>query len=271
MTVRDLMRHTAGLTYGMGSTAVDSMYISNNVEDSNATSTEMVTKLANLPLQDQPGTRFNYSIATDVLGRVIEVVSGKPLDVFLRERVLGPLDMRDTGFVVPANKLDRFTAAYESDGRGGLKVTDSAGKSWYRSPRKFLSGGGGLVSTARDYLRFCQMLLNGGELDGKRLLRKETVGEMTTNQIPPEGLPISLGGIPLPGHGIGLGLLVRMDAAATKPAIGAGEYSWSGAASTFFWVAPKSELIVIVLQQVEPLQIGLLMGIKPIVYGAVVE
>jgi CubicO group peptidase (beta-lactamase class C family) len=269
MTIRDLMRHTAGLTYGMpNGTPVDKLYIANKIADSGDDLADLVRKLGKLPLQYQPGTRFHYSVATDVLGRVIEVASGKPLDEFLQDRIFRPLDMRDTSFVVPDDKVDRFTASHRSVGKGALKVIDAPATSRYRVRRRFLSGGGGLVSSARDYARFCQMLLNGGELQGTRLLRPQAVREMTANQLPAEALPMTLGGFPQPGLGFGLGVSVRLE---PKPDRAAGEYGWSGAASTYFWVAPKEELVVIVLQQLEPFNFGLQMAIKPAVYAAIEE
>jgi CubicO group peptidase (beta-lactamase class C family) len=269
MTIRDLMRHTSGLTYGfMDDSPVDRLYRSEKIGESSDNLAEFVGKLGKLPLKYQPGTQFNYSFSTDVLGRVIEVVSGKPLDEFFRDRIFEPLDMRDTGFVVPDEKLERFTACHRR-GDDALKVSDDPSKSPFRQHRKFLSGGGGLVSTARDYLRFAQMLLNGGEWQGKRLLRAETVREMTTNQLPDEALPMKLAGFKLPGLGFGLGVSVRLDTKSTKPDPAAGEYGWSGAASTYFWIAPKSELIVIVLQQLEPFNVDLQTALKPIIYAAI--
>ena len=218
MTIRDLMRHTSGLMYGMpNGTAVDKMYIAKGIDGPDHSLAEMVTILGRLPLQNQPGTRFNYSISTDVLARLIEVVSGKPIDEFLQERVFKPLDMRDTGFVVPADKLIRFTATHRPGEKGTLQVIDDPAKSRYRTKRKYLSGGGGLVSTARDYSRFCQMLLNAGELQGVRLLRAESAKDMTTNQLPADALPMKLNGFPLPGLGFGLGVSVRLDTDSSKP------------------------------------------------------
>lgn len=270
MTIRDLMRHTSGLSYGYEGTPVDKLYSDNKIMD--GTLADMVRKLGKLPLQDQPGTRFRYSFSTDVLGRLIEVVSGKPLDDFLRDRIFRPLDMRDTGFVVPSVELDRLTTSYRSDGKGTLKVDDAPATSHFRTRPRLLSGGGGLVSTARDYLRFSQMLLNGGELDGVRLLRPETVREMTTNQLPADALPISFfRGFSMPGYGVGLGMMVRLDTKSPTPDPAAGEYSWSGAASTFFSVAPGSDVIVIVLQQVEPINLGILLAVKPTIYAAIAD
>jgi CubicO group peptidase (beta-lactamase class C family) len=269
MTIRDLMRHTSGLTYGMpNGTAVDKMYMTKGIDGPGLSLAEMVTTLGKLPLQDQPGTRFHYSISTDVLARLIEVLSGKPLDEFLQERIFRPLDMRDTGFIVPDDKLSRFAASHRSGDKGVLNVVDDPATSRYRTRRKYLSGGGGLVSTARDYARFCQMLLNRGELQGVRLLRSETVKEMTRNQLPIEALPMRLGGFPLPGMGFGLGVSVRLETKSSTPDPAAGEFGWNGAASTYFWVAPNSEMIVIVLQQVQPYNFVLQMALQSTIYAA---
>ena len=270
MTIRDLMRHTSGLTYGMpNGTAVDKMYLAKGIDGPDLSLAEMVTTLGKLPLQDQPGTRFHYSISTDVLARLIEILSRKPIDEFLQDRIFRPLDMRDTGFIVPDDKLSRFAASHRSGDKGVLEVVDDPATSRYRTRRKYLSGGGGLVSTARDYARFCQMLLNGGELQGVRLLRSETVKEMTRNQLPIEALPMRLGGFPLPGTGFGLGVSVRLDTRSSTPDPAAGEFGWNGAASTYFWVAPNSEMVVVVLQQVEPYNFALQMALQPTIYAAI--
>jgi CubicO group peptidase (beta-lactamase class C family) len=270
MTIRDLMRHTSGLVYGMpNGTAVDKMYIARGIDSPDLSLAEMVSVLGQLPLQDQPGTRFNYSISTDVLARLIEVRSGKPIDEFLQDRVLRPLDMRDTGFVVPDEKLSRFTASCRVGAGGMLEIIDDPPSSRYRTRRKYLSGGGGLVSTARDYARFCQMLLNGGQLDGVRLLRPQTVKQMTSNQLPAEALPMKLNGFALPGLGFGLGVSVRLDTASRAPDPAAREFGWNGAASTCFWVAPASDMAVILLQQVEPFDFALQMALQPAIYAAI--
>jgi CubicO group peptidase (beta-lactamase class C family) len=262
ITIRDLLRHTSGFTYGFfGDSPVDKLYRDNKVLDPNDSLADLVTKLGKLPLAYQPGTHFNYSVSTDVLGRLVEVVSGKSLDQFFQERIFGPLDMKDTGFFVPDEKLPRFTACYGPVEKGsGLKVTDAPANSKYRKPPKLLSGGGGLVSTARDYCRFCEMMLEGGQLGGTRLLREDTVQQMMSNQLPDEAMPINLGGAPRPGVGFGLGFSV---------AIASREYGWGGAASTHFWIAPKQKLAVVALQQYMPFHQRLEFAIKPIIYGAI--
>jgi CubicO group peptidase (beta-lactamase class C family) len=193
------------------------------------------------------------------------VVSGKPLDEFFQERIFRPLDMKDTGFFVPEDKLARLAANYGPGDKGGLQIIDAPAQSRYRTRPKLLSGGGGLVSTARDYLRFCQMLVQGGDLQGTRLLRPETVRQMTTNQLPKEALPLRILDTTMPGVGFGLGFSVRL--ADVKPELGVpGEYGWGGAASTHFWIAPKQELVVILLQQYMPFTPRLETALKPILY-----
>ena len=270
VTIRDLMRHTSGLTYGaFDNTPVDLLYRQANILDRGDTLAGFARKLGKLPLLYQPGTQFQYSVSTDVLGHLIEVVSGQSLDDYLQARIFRPLDMRDTGFFVPADKLDRLTANYGPDDKGGLKVIDAPLTSPYRAQPKFLSGGGGLVSTARDYLRFCQMMLGEGELEGKRLLRPETVREMTVNQLPAEALPMKLGALPLDGMGFGLGFSVRMAPNLVAPAKSLGEFGWGGAASTHFWICPKQQLVVVILQQYMPVTPRLEIALKPLIYGSI--
>jgi CubicO group peptidase (beta-lactamase class C family) len=269
MTVRDLMRHTSGLTYGyFDDTPVDHMYRNKGIGSSGAALAEFSRKLGKLPLKFQPGTRFNYSFSTDVLARIVEVASGKAFDEFLQERIFGPLDMHDTGFFVPDDKLERFTSTHRRGGES-LAVGDAAKSSPFRHKRKFLSGGGGLVSTGRDYLRFAQMLLNSGELDGTRLLRAETVREMTRNQLPSEAMPMTLGKLPMSGLGFGLGVSVRLDSKAAKSELAIGEFGWSGAASTYFWVAPRADMVVVILQQLEPFNVDLQLAMQPVLYQAI--
>jgi CubicO group peptidase (beta-lactamase class C family) len=273
IAIRDLLRHTSGLTYGVfGNTPVDDMYKKAGVLARDDTLQDMMTKLGKLPLLYQPGSRWHYSVSTDVLGRVVEVASGQGLDEFFAERIFKPLDMKDSGFYVPADKVDRFTAVQGIDAQDKkLKVTEPVDKSRFCKKPKLLSGGGGGVSTARDYLRFCQMLLNGGELDGVRILRKETVAEMTKNQLPEEAMKAKNGGNAEVGDGFGLGFGVRVG----KDDPGAGravdEYWWGGAASTHFWISPRQDLIVVALEQFMPARPKLQQAIKPLIYQALRE
>lgn len=268
MTVRDLMRHTSGLTYGGGKGPVARAYSEANLRGRGLTLKEFTGELARLPLMYQPGTRFEYGYSTDVLGRLVEVWSGQSLDEFFAKRIFAPLEMSDTGFVVPDAKLDRFAANYGPAPAGGLKVIDDPETSRYRRQPAMFSGGGGLVSTARDYGRFMQMILGGGELDGRRLLKRETIELMTTNHIPEEALPI-VQGFPRLGWGFGLGWSVRVGEGAEEDPAPIGECRWGGAASTHFWFSPKSELAVVVMQQHRPFIRILESGIKPIVYAAI--
>jgi len=271
ITIRDLMRHTSGLTYGaFGNTHVDQLYKKNRLLDKSMPLSEFITRLTAIPLQYQPGTRFHYSVSTDVLGRLVEVVSGKPLDVYFAERIFKPLDMVDSGFYVPATKVERFTTNY-GPAEKGLKVIDDPTKSGYLKNPKFFSGGGGLVSTARDYTRFCQMLLNGGELQGTRLLKAETVADMTRNQLPPEALPLTMpsGNMTDKGLGFGLGFGVRMAPNPADPTAVVGEYYWGGAASTGFTICPQNRTVVIALTQYMPFTPKLSEAFKRAVNAAV--
>jgi CubicO group peptidase (beta-lactamase class C family) len=261
VTVRDLMRHTSGFTYGIfGNSPVDQIYRRKQIIGSHDLQS-MVEKLGTIPLMHQPGTRWHYSVSTDVLGCVVEKVSGMKLDAFFRERIFGPLDMKDTAFFVPPAKVSRFSSCY-SPGPEGLKVQEKYSESRYLTPPTFLSGGGGLVSTARDYMRFCQMLIRRGELFGTRVLKPETVDVMTKNQLPPN---VHWGG----NNGFGLGFSVQLRDAGSKAH--AGEYGWGGAASTHFWLSPKDDLAVVALSQLMPFTPQLQDAVKPLVYEAIVN
>ncbi|UCG60195.1 MAG: beta-lactamase family protein [Phycisphaerales bacterium] len=262
VTVRDLMRHTSGFTYGIFSnTAVDKMYRQKLVFGGGDLQA-MAKKLAQIPLLHQPGTRWHYSVSTDVLGHLVERLSGQKLDAFFKERIFKPLDMKDTGFYVPKEKAYRFSSCYGPKEPGGLKVTTRLGAGQFLTPPTFLSGGGGLVSTARDYVRFCQMLLNKGELNGVRLLKTETVEIMTKNQLPPN---VFWGG----NNGFGLGFSVRLEPAPAGKAH-VGEYGWGGAASTHFWISPEDDLAVVALSQYMPFSGQLQDAVKPLVYNALI-
>jgi len=269
VTIRDLMRHTSGLSYGSGMSPVDQLYKKLTVMDRADTLQAMMSKLGKIPLMHQPGERWHYSVSTDVLGRVVEIASGKGLDEFFAERIFKPLDMKDSGFFVPDDKLDRFAANHGIDAKDKtLIVTETAEKSRYRTKPKLLSGGGGGVSTARDYLRFCQMLLNGGELEGVRILKKESVAEMTRNQLSEEAMKAKNGGRSDFGDGFGLGFGVRVGKDDPIGSRKVGEYYWGGAASTHFWISPKQELAVVALEQFMPNRPKLQQTIKPLIYQA---
>jgi CubicO group peptidase (beta-lactamase class C family)/predicted outer membrane protein len=242
--IRHLLTHTSGLGYGdIGRTPVDSLYrvARLGVWGTAGDLEETVNAVASLPLIFDPGTRWSYSISTDVLGRVVEVVSGRSLDDFFRTRIFEPLGMDDTGFHVPAGELGRFTAVY-GPGEGGLRVIESPADGQHTRPATWLSGGGGLTSTASDYFRFAQMLLNDGELDGVRLLRPETVRLMRSNHLPDELVPIGIGGA---DQGFGLGFAVSHG---ERP----GSFRWLGIAGTYFWIDPSEDLVVFAWNQLRP-------------------
>jgi CubicO group peptidase (beta-lactamase class C family) len=261
MTIRDLLSHTSGLTYGfMERTNVDAAYRKLGVADRSrpgATLQDMITTLAELPLEFSPGTRWNYSVATDVLGYLVEVLSGQRFDVYLRDQVLGPLGMVDTSFIVAPEQLPRFACNYQRQGDGRLQLVDAPESSQYRQG-SFFSGGGGLISTVGDYFRFTSMLRNRGELDGIRLLGRKTVELMTMNHLPggQDLTHLALAGAftetAYAGVGFGLGFSVMRDPARAHILGTPGEYAWGGAASTAFWVDPTEDLIVIFMTQLMP-------------------
>jgi CubicO group peptidase (beta-lactamase class C family) len=268
VTVRDLMLHTCGMTYGgVGPDALKEAYSRlKPLESPNLA--EMAEKLSQIPLAFDPGTDWAYGVGIDVLGRVIEVASGEGLDVFLDKTIFQPLDMTDTAFSVPPEKIGRFAANY-SRSTNGLKVVDAPRESKYAKPTTFFSGGGGLVGTARDYLRFLAMIEQGGKLDGKRILKARTVKLMTSNQLPSAVFPIYFGKEKRPGTGFGLGFSVRTEITTWDPAGHVGEYGWGGAASTHYWASPKDKLIVMTFEQIMPYQWDTEFGLKKIIYDAV--
>jgi CubicO group peptidase (beta-lactamase class C family) len=261
ITIWHLLTHTAGLTYDFfEDSPIDAMYLEADLHRPDRTSEEVIHEIVKLPLVHQPGTAWRYSMATDVLGYLIEVISGMTLDVFLEEKILKPLGMEDTDFYVPEAKLNRFAAEYgPSTGSGqaptedgGMELLDAPATSQYTKPPRFLSGGAGLVSTASDYMCFCQMLLDGGELDGTRLLGRKTIELMTTNHLPDELIPIQVQPHTLHGCGFGLGFRVLVDVAQAGRLGSEGEFGWGGAASTSFFVDPKEKLIGLLLTQLVP-------------------
>jgi CubicO group peptidase (beta-lactamase class C family) len=275
ITVRDLLTHTSGFTYPfMTPGPIAEAYEKPELDTNNSQSDlqTWIEQLAKLPLVYQPGTRWNYGVSTDILGHLVAVVSGVPFDDFLRENIFEPLGMVDTDFHVPAAKLDRFAANYGPAEGGGLKVIDAPATSRYTLPPSLLSGGGGLVSTASDYLRFAQMLLNGGELDGVRILGSKTVELMTMNHLTEQELQADFLEQWFRGWGFGLGVSVITDLAQTNLAGSVGEYGWNGAASTTFWVDPKEELIAIQMTQFMPaFQYPLPSELRALVYATIVD
>ena len=257
ITFRDLLTHTSGLTYGfMDATAIDALYRETGVDfqTSPLTLAEVVEKAAALPLLAHPGAAWNYSIGTDVLGRLVEVISGVPFDVFMKTRVLAPLGMHETGFQVAPEFLPRFAALYTRGPDGKPTLMDDGPTSIFLKSR-LPSGGGGLVSTMDDYLRFCRFMLNKGELNGTRLLGRKTVELMTANHLNGDladmGQP-RFSESTYTGIGFGLGFSVTLDPAKAQILGSAGEYAWGGAASTAFWIDPKEDMAVVLLTQLLP-------------------
>jgi CubicO group peptidase (beta-lactamase class C family) len=251
ITIRDLMTHTAGLSYGDEYIFLDDLYREQvwEVQRSrpNMTLKELVEAIAGLPLAFQPGTRFRYSAANEVLGYLVQVISGMPFNEFLKQRIFDPLGMPDTDFWVPPQKLNRFCATYGPGDSVDLKVVDPLQSRRYSQPTPCPKGGSGLVSTAGDYLRFAQMLLNHGELDGTRLLGRKTVELMTMNHLPAGIHPFGM-----TYRGYGLGVSMVLDVAQSQLPGSVGNYGWSGAAGTYFWVDPREELIGILMIQFKP-------------------
>jgi CubicO group peptidase (beta-lactamase class C family) len=267
MTIKDLMLHTCGITYGAGPDALKENWGHLKPMES-ANLAEMCEKLSQVPLAFDPGTDWVYGAGIDVLGRVIEVVSGENLNAFLDRTIFKPLDMPDTAFSVPPEKIGRFAANY-SRSTNGLRVTDAPLESKYAKPTTFFSGGGGLVGTARDYMRFLAMVEQGGKLDSKRVLKTKTVKLMTSNQLPAAAFPIYFGKEKRPGTGFGLGFSVRTEITSWDSSGHVGEYGWGGAASTHYWASPKDKLIVITMEQITPYQWDTEFGLKKIIYDAV--
>jgi len=279
MTIRDLFTHTSGLTYDfMERTNIDRAYRRLHIgRDRQKDLRAMIETLAGLPLEFSPGSAWNYSVSTDVLGYLIELISGTPLDEYFRAEIFEPLGMIDTGFVVPAEKIDRFTANYTRGRDKRPRLEDDPATSVYAKPTSFFSGGGGLVSTAADYLQFCRMLLNRGELNGHRLLGRKTLELMTTNHLP-DGQDLtdlatgSFSETTYEGVGFGLGFSVQLDIAKSQIVGSPGEYAWGGAASTAFWVDPQEELIVIFMTQLMPSGTFNFRGqLKSIIYPAILD
>jgi CubicO group peptidase (beta-lactamase class C family) len=252
ISIRDLLTHTAGLSYGFDENVyIDDLYreqvYSLRQNGSDLTLEDFIHAIAKLPLAHQPGSAFRYSFATDVLGLLVQVVAGMPFAEFLRQRIFEPLGMVDTGFHVPAEQIGRFAATYGPDQEHGLAVVDAPATSDFARPTQAPSGGGGLISTASDYLRFAQMLLNKGELDGARLLGRKTVELMASNHLPAGVHPFDE-----QHSGFGLGVSVLLDPARAQNLGSAGTFAWGGAANTKFWIDPREELIGILMVQFMP-------------------
>ena len=268
-TVSDLMRHTAGLTYGKTKIpAIDQAFKEAKMLDRDLAIKPMMSGMSKVPLVFQPGTDWRYGCATDVLGGVVEVASGQKLDAFFRERIFKPLGMKDTGFYVDKDKVDRFAVNYNyKDER--LSVKDAPKTSKYLDNPTFHSGGGGLCSTADDYMRFLLMVSNGGKLGKERLLKKKTVRLMTTNQVPKNAGWVTFGEQVREGVGFGLGFSVRVKMSDWDPDGRVGEYGWGGAASTHYWISPKDDLVVLTLEQVMPYSFNTEWALKGLIYDAI--
>jgi CubicO group peptidase (beta-lactamase class C family) len=260
MTIRDLLTHQSGLTYGVDNRSQVEMANLKLIRDTQQTDTlaGWADKLTRIPLAFSPGTRWNYSISTDICGYLVEVISGQTFDKFLGERIFKPLGMVDTAFSVPDSRLERFAACYEPTADGGRKLQDDPETSKFRKHPSLLSGGGGLVSTMADYHRFTRMLLGKGELEGTRLLGRKTVELMTRNHLK-DGLTLAelalkdqVSEVSHSGIGFGLGFSIVMNPAVAQISGSPGQYGWGGAASTAFWIDPVEEVIVIFLTQLMP-------------------
>ena len=269
ITVQDLLRHTSGLPYGArGTSRIHAQYpASSSTTAREMTGAEFIDRLGKAPLLHQPGSNWEYGFSSDVLGRVVEVVSGKTLGQFLEERIFRPLRMPDTGFVVPSGKHARLAAGFATDPDTGKPVTlpDAT------TAPKFECGGGCAVSTAGDYVRFAQMLANRGTLDGVRLLGRKTVEYMTSDHLGPAIGP-GTDYIPGPGYGFGLGFAVRRAAGVADLNGSAGDFNWGGAYGTYFWVDPKEELVVVSMTQAPgPIRLYYRHLIKSLVLQAIAD
>jgi CubicO group peptidase (beta-lactamase class C family) len=259
VSVRDALTHMTGLAGSLvpGHPTDDRFAAALREKRSGMTLDGVCSLLADYPLKFQPGSRWNYGLSTDVCARLVEILSGERFDRYLQANVFGPLAMVDTGFAVPEGSSARFAACYNYEPGGPPALQDDPEHSPYRRIRSYQSGAGGLVSTSGDYLRFCQMLLNGGELDGRRLLGRKTLELMTCNHLPNDAdlADLATGGFgeaEFDGVGFGLGFAIGKGPGATAAAGSAGEYYWGGAASTAFWVDPVEDLTVVFMTQLLP-------------------
>jgi CubicO group peptidase (beta-lactamase class C family) len=249
ITIQHVLTHTAGLSNLYRGLTQPQFVEMNSQTRPGDTVGDMLQRLAKLPLNFQPGEQWEYGRATDIVGRLVEVMSGQTLDEFLRERLFEPLAMTDTHFYLPESKLDRFSAQYRPDSKGQIELADAptAASRFVAEPHVYFSGAGGLVSTARDYFRFHQMMLNGGDLDGVRILSRKTIELMTVNHTGDKGIWLTG-----PGYGFGLGYAVVTDLGLSGTPRSEGSYFWGGAFGTVFWVDPQEELIGILMEQIMP-------------------
>jgi len=259
MTIRDLLTHMSGLTYGfLERTNVDAAYRQLKLDGSSIlTLDKLVDRLAELPLEFSPGTAWNYSVSTDVVGYLVQLLADKPLDDYFREHIFAPLGMTDTGFQVRPDQLERFAACYLHQPGDTMKLQDDPDRSRFSKPPRFLSGGGGLVSTIDDYHSFAQALCQGGEYRGQRIIGRKTLEFMRRNHLPGNrDLPaLSIGAFsetPYEGSGFGLGFSVKTDVAKSLTNGSEGEFGWGGLASTNFFVDPKEDMVMIFMTQLIP-------------------
>ncbi|MBA3652607.1 MAG: serine hydrolase [Actinobacteria bacterium] len=281
MSVRDTLMHMTGLGWGIDGPMQMERFMEAMVAlrgGADGTLEQMVTNLAGHPLEFHPGERWLYGVSTDIVGYLIEQMSGQRLDDFLRENIFEPLQMGDTGFSVVDDDIGRLAANYGRRRNKTLALIDDPERSSYRRPPSFLSGGGGLVSTLEDYARFCQMLVNGGELDGVRVVGRKTVDLMRTNHLPNNGelrhyaVPGGYGEVGFDGVGFGLTMAVGLGEAATQTVGAAGDYYWGGAASTIFWIDPNEDLAVVFMTQLMPSGTFNFRGqLRALVYPAIVD
>lgn len=265
ITVLDLLTHRSGLTYEfLVQGPILDLYREARLDEA-VTNEELMHRIATLPLVHQPGTAFQYSHSTDVLGRLVEIVSGQSLDRFLRERILGPLGLKDTSFYLPEEKADRLVTLYERIEGGRLKPLETYRESpKVKGPRTLFEGGGGLVGDVSDYYRFLQMLLNRGELDGVRLVSPKTIELMTTDHV---GEEIAIH----PGYGFGLGFAVRQSLGKGHVIGSEGEYTWGGIDNTVFWVDPREDLVLVFMTNFRPYDLTQRWYVKTLVYQAIVD
>jgi CubicO group peptidase (beta-lactamase class C family) len=283
MKVIDLVTHTSGLTYGfMMRTMVDAAYRKERISDFQTPGgiEAMIEKLSKLPLEFSPGDHWNYSVSIDVMGYLVQKLSGQTFGEFLRTRIFEPLGMTDTAFYCPHDKIERFATCYQPKPGGGLAVQDDAQKSTYAEPPKLESGGGGLVSTIHDYMRFCRMMLNKGSLDGVQYLSPKTVEMFSMNLLPDGKLMNDMVAGPglfseagYGGVGFSIGCGVNIDVAKSRLPGSAGEYFWGGAASTAFWIDPREDLTVVFMTQVlgSEARLTLRRDLRTLVYSAMTE
>jgi len=280
ITVQDLLRHTSGIVYGpFGTSLVHQAYNRANLFDPGQTLAEFVTKLAKLPLAHQPGTVWEYGMSVDALGRIVEVVSGLPFDQFIEERITRPLKMPDTAFYLTGAQAPRLAEMQIDPATGKRPPMADPAENLTKEKVKFFSGGGGLLSTASDYARFCQMLSNGGELDGVRLLSPKTLAVMTSDQLNPDMcrvgmLPATQDLAPLVelGQSFGLGFAVRVDPGRSPVSGSVGDYFWAGAAGTYFWIDPKEKMYAVFMLQMPFVEAGhYRRAFRELVYGALLH